>query len=129
VYRSGTRSAAIYGIPFEQPLDPDEELAEGQILRLGSLSFEVLHTPGHSPGHVIFIGHGAMLGGDLLFAGSIGRTDLPLCSPRDMGRSLARAADLDGATVVFPGHGPSTTIAAEREQNPFLSGAARLVTR
>jgi glyoxylase-like metal-dependent hydrolase (beta-lactamase superfamily II) len=69
----------------------------------------------------VFIGEGLMLGGDLLFAGSIGRTDLPLSNPEDMEQSLARIATLDPALVVYPGHGPPTTIGDELETNPFLS--------
>jgi glyoxylase-like metal-dependent hydrolase (beta-lactamase superfamily II) len=70
-----------------------------------------------------------MLGGDLLFAGSIGRTDLPLSNPAHMEESLARVAELPEETVVYPGHGPATTIGRERATNPFLSGAARIVKR
>jgi glyoxylase-like metal-dependent hydrolase (beta-lactamase superfamily II) len=76
---------------------------------------------------VIFVGEGVALSGDLLFAGSIGRTDLPLSSPAAMASSLERIAALPEETVVHPGHGPSTTIARERAGNPFLSGVARVV--
>jgi glyoxylase-like metal-dependent hydrolase (beta-lactamase superfamily II) len=98
-------------------------------MRVGALEFDVWHVPGHAPGHVIFIGNGAMLGGDLLFAGSIGRVDLPLSDPRAMQRSLDRLASLPDATVVYPGHGPATTLEEERRTNPFLAGGVRLVTR
>jgi hydroxyacylglutathione hydrolase len=69
----------------------------------------------------VFVGEGMVLGGDLLFAGSIGRTDLPLSDPRLMEQSLASIAALDPALVVYPGHGPPTTIGDELETNPFLS--------
>src|SRR5207245_1382655 len=89
-------------------------------LTLGGLRFEVLHTPGHAPGHVVFVGEGVMLGGDLLFAGSIGRTDMPYCDPAAMDRSLERIATLAPATMVYPGHGPITTIGREVATNPYL---------
>lgn len=123
------RSAAMYGVDFEQPDAPDVELAEGQVLLCGALAFTVMHLPGHAPGHVSFNGAGAAFSGDLLFYGSIGRTDLPLCDPFAMDASLARFASLPGETVVYPGHGPSTTIATERESNPFLAGRARALKR
>ena len=88
-----------------------------------------MHTPGHAPGHVVFRHGDTMFGGDLLFAGSIGRTDLPLADPAQMEESLARICELDDATVVHPGHGPSTTIGRERATNGFLTGAARIVRR
>lgn len=124
------RAAVMYGIDFEQPDGPDRELAEGQELECGALRFTVMHVPGHAPGLVAFSGHGVSFGGDLLFAGSIGRTDLPLGSPADMTASLARyAATLPDETIVYPGHGPATTIGREKSTNPFLLGAARLLRR
>jgi len=121
--------AGMYGLPFEQPDEPDVLLADGDLLQVGRLRFEVVHTPGHAPGHVIFHQDDTVLGGDLLFAGSIGRTDLPLSSPADMEESLARICMLGDATAVYPGHGPSTTIGVERATNAFLTGGARLVRR
>ena len=121
LYRRGERSAAMYGVPFRQPDDPDEMLSDGQVLQLAGRSFRAVHTPGHAPGHVLFVGEGIILGGDLLFAGSIGRTDLPLSDPAAMERSLALVAGMDPALVVYPGHGPPTTIGDELETNPFLS--------
>jgi hydroxyacylglutathione hydrolase len=129
LYRAGARQAEYYGLPFDVPPVPDRALAEGDRLTLGSLSFDVLHVPGHAPGHVAFFGHGVVFGGDCLFAGSIGRTDLPFSSPADLAASLDRLSELPGATRVLPGHGPETTIDVERRSNPFLTGAARLVAR
>lgn len=126
LYDRAERQAAAYGLPFEQPDAPDRELAHGDVLRLGELTFEVHHTPGHAPGHCVFVGAGVMLGGDLLFAGSIGRTDLPLSDPRAMQQSLLHVAQLPGEIVVHPGHGPTTTIAHERATNGFLTGLARV---
>ncbi|MFL5618452.1 MAG: MBL fold metallo-hydrolase [Gemmatimonadaceae bacterium] len=128
--RLSARAAEMYGIDFEQPDGPDEELADGQELACGALRFQVMHVPGHAPGLVAFTGHGVSFGGDLLFAGSIGRTDLPLGNPSDMATSLARYTDaLGDDVVVYPGHGPSTNIGREKRTNPFLTGAARLIRR
>ena len=113
----------------EQPAPPDEDLAEGDELTVGATTFSVLHTPGHAPGHVIFVGPGLILGGDLLFQGSIGRTDLPYSDGSAMEASLARIAALPGALAVFPGHGPATTIAQELADNPFLNGTVLPVHR
>jgi len=129
LYDRGEMQAAVYGLPFEQPPAPDRALAEGDVLSVGSIEFEVLHVPGHAPGHVAFVRQGIMLGGDLLFAGSIGRTDLPLSDPERMTESLERVAGLPEDTVVYPGHGPTTSIGEERATNPFLTGAARVVRR
>lgn len=129
LYDRGSTQAAFYGLPFEQPPDPDAEFVEGQRLTLGQLSFDVLHTPGHAPGHVVLHGQGVMLGGDLLFAGSIGRTDLPMSDPRHMEESLARVLELEDHVVVHPGHGPATTIGHERATNAFLNGTARIVKK
>lgn len=129
LYANAAAQAAEYGLSLEQPELPDRELADGDQLTIGSLEFDVLHMPGHSPGHVIFRHGTTVLGGDLLFAGSIGRTDLPLADRAQMEESLARICELDDATVVHPGHGPRTTIGHERATNGFLTGAARIVRR
>jgi glyoxylase-like metal-dependent hydrolase (beta-lactamase superfamily II) len=128
--RLSARAAEMYGIDFEQPDAPDAELADGQELACGGLRFQVMHVPGHAPGLVAFTGHGISFGGDLLFAGSIGRTDLPLGNPADMTASLGRySAALEDEVVVYPGHGPATTIGHEKRTNPFLTGLARPVRR
>jgi glyoxylase-like metal-dependent hydrolase (beta-lactamase superfamily II) len=125
LYDRGAVQAAFYGLPFDQPPAPDRALADGDVLLLGTLEFRVLHMPGHAPGHVVFVGGDRMLGGDLLFAGSIGRTDLPLSDPARMEQSLERVCALPDATVVYPGHGPPTSIGVERASNPFLLHTAR----
>jgi glyoxylase-like metal-dependent hydrolase (beta-lactamase superfamily II) len=129
LYVRAESQAAMYGLPFDQPEEPDFYIADGDTLRVGSIEFGVLHTPGHAPGHVVFTHGLTMFGGDLLFAGSIGRTDLPLADPRHMEESLAKICELDGDIDVHPGHGPSTTIGRERATNPFLNGVARIVRR
>jgi glyoxylase-like metal-dependent hydrolase (beta-lactamase superfamily II) len=127
LYTLATRQALLYGIAFEQPPPADRALGDGDVLQLGALRFDVMHTPGHAPGHVVIHGHGVAFVGDCLFAGSIGRTDLPLSNPRDLTTSLSRIAGLPHDTVVYPGHGPTTTIGTEARTNPFLTGAARIV--
>ena len=103
--------------------EPDETLADGDGLELGPTRWRVLHTPGHSPGSVTLFDaeHGIAISGDLLFAGSIGRVDFPTSDPEAMKRSLRRVLEeLPDETRVLPGHGPETTIGAERRGNPFL---------
>ncbi len=123
------RMAEVYGLPFEQPPTPDHELRDGNVLTCGELRFRVMHVPGHAPGLVSFNGENVALCGDLLFAGSIGRTDLPLSDPGAMNDSLARIATLPEETVVYPGHGGATTIGEELLSNPFLSLRARALGR
>ena len=111
------------GITFTEP-DDVRELADGSALSLAGLDFTVRHTPGHTPGSVTFGSEDGLFTGDLLFAGSIGRTDLPGGDHQAMLRSLARTLTLPDDTLVLPGHGPQTTIGAERRTNPFLTGLA-----
>lgn len=127
LYDAAGTQARLYGIQFDEPPAPDEEFSEGQTLRLGNAKLSVMHVPGHAPGHVVLHGDGIALVGDCLFAGSIGRTDLPFSSPSDLSQSLERIAALPPETVVYPGHGMSTTIKEERASNPFLNGSARIV--
>jgi len=129
MYQRGADVAEMYQLPFDEPPLPDRSLAEGDTVRVGSLEFRVMHVPGHAPGHVAFVGHGVVFGGDCLFAGSVGRTDLPLADPATFELSLERLAALPPETRVLPGHGPETTIARELATNPFLTGAARIVSR
>ena len=97
------------------------ELDDGDVLDLAGLSLRVDETPGHTPGSITFMGSGELFAGDLLFAGSIGRTDLPGGSFAQMQESLLRVPlALPDDTVVRPGHGPDTTIGRERATNPFL---------
>jgi hydroxyacylglutathione hydrolase len=129
IFLDAARVAAMYGLPFEQPPLPDVWWEDGDRVGVGEVSFEVQHMPGHSPGLCILVGEGAALAGDLLFAGSIGRTDLPLSDGRAMQRSLERVLQLDDATEIHPGHGPATTMREERATNPFLNGVARVSVR
>lgn len=126
LYRHAVEHGRLFGLTIEEPPPPERELAEGDVLHVGSLAFDVMHAPGHAPGHVVIHGHGVAFTGDCLFAGSIGRTDLPLSNGAQLTRSLDRICALGDDVVVYPGHGPATTIGREREQNPFLNGTARI---
>lgn len=122
--------ASAIGAPPGTPIfgrldwsEPDDvrELRDGETLTLAGLEFGVDETPGHTPGSITFTGAGEFFSGDLLFAGSIGRTDFPGGSFEQIQASLARVAlALPDETVVRPGHGPDTTIGRERATNPFL---------
>lgn len=129
VYAFAPSVAQRYGVPFELGPLPDHDLADGDTMSLGSLRFGVMHAPGHSPGHVVFHGHGVVFGGDCLFAGSVGRTDLPLSDGAALLRSLARIVTLPPETIVYSGHGEPTTVGEELAGNPFLTGVARPLRR
>lgn len=129
IYDRASDSGARYGLVVENPPPPDHDLADGDEMTVGGLRFSVMHVPGHAPGHVAFVGHGVVFGGDCLFAGSIGRTDLPLSNGADLLKSLQRFAALPADTVVYAGHGPATTIGEELRSNPFLTGVARPISR
>jgi glyoxylase-like metal-dependent hydrolase (beta-lactamase superfamily II) len=103
--------------------DPDEFLAHGQEIRFGEVVLEVRFTPCHAPGHVVFIDHKGqqVFGGDTLFQGSIGRFDLPLADGPTLLKSIREQLfTLPDDYVVYPGHGPATSIGEERESNPFV---------
>ncbi len=126
-YRLDGRNS--YGFEVE-PSTAERELREGEQVRIGDLVFDVLHTPGHTEGSVCLYEerHALMLAGDVLFAGSYGRTDLPGGSDEDMVASLARLArSLPDAVRVLPGHGPETTIGRERPWMERIAAAGRLL--
>jgi glyoxylase-like metal-dependent hydrolase (beta-lactamase superfamily II) len=112
-----------WGAGFETPPVPVKDvrtLSDGEVLTFAGFRIEVMHTPGHTPGSVVFRTEGWVLSGDLVFAGSIGRSDFPNSSPPDMKGSLRRFMALPDPTEVYPGHGPRTAVGRERERNPFL---------
>jgi hydroxyacylglutathione hydrolase len=118
-------SAQMYGVQAEQCPDPGAFLEDGQEIGLGNYTFRCILAPGHSPGSICFYNehNNLLLGGDVLFYGSIGRTDLPLGNHEQLLTSIReRLMVLPGETKVFCGHGPSTTIAHEKSNNPFLTG-------
>ncbi len=113
--------STVYNLSF--PSSPDRLLGDGDSIDIGDLHFTVLHTPGHSPGGICLLGHGVLFSGDTLFNYGIGRTDFPGGSHNQLMNSIStRLMALPDDTVVYPGHGPDTTIGIERRGNPFLSG-------
>jgi hydroxyacylglutathione hydrolase len=124
LYDAAVHQAAMFGHRIEPPPPPDFELEHGQILELGECRFEVRHAPGHCPGHVILYNEEAAVAfvGDVVFAGSIGRTDLPGGSIEELMRSIrAQVLTLPDETRLLSGHGPETTVGRERISNPFLA--------
>ncbi len=115
-------AAAIFGIPNPASPAADVYVQEGDTLQLGDITLQVLHTPGHTPGHIALYDSQAhvLFSGDLLFYQGIGRTDLPGGDYDAIVRSLARVLTLPEETLVYPGHGPETTIADEKTGNPFI---------
>ncbi len=101
---------------------PDRLLADGDEIRIGGGSLKVIHTPGHTPGSVVFLGDGVLYSGDTLFFGDVGRTDLPGGSSADLEKSVReKILTLPGETLVLPGHGPWTTVEQERATNPLVT--------
>lgn len=115
------------GAGFElQPPEQVEDLRDEQVLSFGGLRIEVRHTPGHTPGHCVFLTDGILLSGDLIFAGSIGRTDFPRGSFDDLMDSIRRVVlPLDDQVAILPGHGPETSVGHERRTNPFVVADAQ----
>jgi len=121
LYDNAPSQAAMFGLRMEAPPPPDAALAEGDQVRVGRFAFDVLHTPGHSPGSVSFVGHGMAFSGDVLLAGSVGRTDLPGGDPATLLESIhGKLYPLADDTIVLSGHGPATTIGDEKRSNPFV---------
>jgi hydroxyacylglutathione hydrolase len=121
--------AGWLGVPTPQVAPPDASAEDGLSIGLATLPAQVLHTPGHTPGSIclLFPDHHLLLAGDTLFAGSIGRTDLPGGDGQQILRSLrGRLLVLPDSTRVVPGHGPETTIGEERQSNPFLQPKFRM---
>ncbi|WP_116126185.1 MBL fold metallo-hydrolase [Lewinella sp. IMCC34183] len=124
ILESAPRFVEMYGMPPMTPSPaPDYFINEGDTVTLGDTTFEVLFCPGHSPGSICFYNRAEnyVIAGDVLFRRSIGRTDLPLGDHNALiGSILTKLMPLPDDTVVYPGHGPSTTIGEERRENPFL---------
>jgi hydroxyacylglutathione hydrolase len=105
-----------------RPYTPDVLLAGGETIDLASITFDVLAVPGHSPAHLAFHSEGCLFSGDVLFAGSVGRTDLPFADWDTLVESIRTLVErFPPETVVYSGHGPPTTLGAERDRNPFLT--------
>jgi len=111
----------VVGLSYKVPPSPDRLLKDGDSIDIGDLQFLVLHTPGHSPGGICLFGHETVFSGDTLFNYGIGRTDLSGGSSSQIMNSIhTKLMVLPDNTIVYPGHGPDTTIGAERQGNPFL---------
>ncbi len=125
LYDNVVAQGRAYGIALEAPPAPTHSWTEDDTVSLGEHAFRIVHLPGHAPGHVALVGADVVFIGDVVFAGSIGRTDLPLSDPRAMQASLARVAAWPPALVLYPGHGEATTVGTEVLTNPFMAGLAR----
>lgn len=121
LYRAAPMQAEWFGVRMD-PLPPvDRPLAAGDVVRFGECEMVVRFAPGHAPGHVILVGDGVAVVGDVIFAGSIGRTDLPGGSLPTLMKSIReQVMTLPDATTLYTGHGPETTVGHERVSNPFL---------
>ncbi|MBW3569664.1 MAG: MBL fold metallo-hydrolase [Gemmatimonadetes bacterium] len=123
LYEAAPLQAQMFGVPL-QPLPPvDGELVVGEAVRFGDCALQIRFAPGHAPGHVILVGDGVALVGDVIFAGSIGRTDLPGGDFATLMRSIReQVLTLPDETTLHTGHGPDTTVRHERVSNPFVTG-------
>ena len=119
-------NASVFVLPFTiPPRSADAYVEEGQVLSLGKLRVEVIHTPGHAPGHVMYYlpGEKILIGGDLIIGGSVGRTDLPDSDHAALERSIRRVMKLPPDTRLLPGHGEVSTLELEGMTNPFVREA------
>jgi hydroxyacylglutathione hydrolase len=119
-----SRSAQKYGLSVEDSPAPSRHLTDGMRLEFGKRCIEVLHTPGHTPGgcSLLLVNEHLVITGDTLFADSVGRTDLPGGSHEQLIASIkSKLMPLSDETVVWPGHGPSSTIGRERRMNPYIN--------
>lgn len=120
---------SMYPLPFQTAArKADGYLTDGQTLFIGRNEVQVIHTPGHSPGHVAFYipSEKILIGGDLILMGAVGRTDFPDCSFKDLQASLRRVMRLPGDTNLLPGHGQASLLSEERETNPYVQQALDL---
>ncbi len=125
----GSTAAAMYGVNFDGSPEPTEFFEDRDIIRFGNTELEVSHVPGHCPGHVVFIHHESkvIVGGDLLFQGSVGRVDLPGGNGAELDNSIrTKIYTLSDDYRILPGHGPETNVGFERKNNPFVSELASM---
>ena len=120
-----SQQGQVFGISLEDSPPADRTIDEGDVIELGAIKLEVLHTPGHSPGSISLVvtGEEKILVGDLVFQGSIGRTDLPGGSMQSLVDNVKKKIfKHPDDTKLYPGHGPATTVGVEKRTNPFLTG-------
>lgn len=120
IYAVAEQHAAMWGFQIDPLPEPELFVYEGYSLSAGSVKFQVMHTPGHSPGGICLYGEGILISGDTVFAGSVGRTDLPGGNIGELKKSFSRIMNLPPATKILPGHGPSSTIEKELRMNFFV---------
>ena len=119
----GPIASAMWGVPYRESPQPHHFIDEGEQIQFGNTSLDILFLPGHAPGHVAFIHHQdkVVIGGDVLFKGSVGRVDLPGCNASDLVQSIQKKLyQLSDDYTVYPGHGPETTIGEEKINNVFV---------
>jgi glyoxylase-like metal-dependent hydrolase (beta-lactamase superfamily II) len=119
-------NSSVFALPFTiPPRSADGYVEDGQTLSIGPLKVQVIHTPGHAPGHVMyhFPDEKILVGGDLIIGGSVGRTDLPDSDATELFRSIRKVMQLPGDTRLLPGHGDVSTLDEERANNPFVQEA------
>ena len=119
-------NSSIFPLPFKiPPRAPDALLSDGQTLEIGNLRVQVIHTPGHSPGHVMFHfpQENVLVGGDLIIMGAIGRTDLPDSNHAQLNASIRKIMQLPAPTRLLPGHGHPSTLEEESRTNPYVQEA------
>jgi glyoxylase-like metal-dependent hydrolase (beta-lactamase superfamily II) len=121
--------SSMFPLPFViPPREPDRLVEDGEKLSLGSLAVEVIHTPGHAPGHVMyyFPNEGVLVGGDLIICGAVGRTDLPDSDEGQLVESIRKVMRLPAETRLLPGHCSPSTLGEERETNPYVRAVLEL---
>lgn len=117
------KPGSFFPLPFVlTPCKTDARVIDGQELKIGSILVRVMHTPGHAAGHVAYYlpDEGVLVGGDLIIAGSVGRTDLPDSDPQLFMQTIRRVMELPGATQLLPGHGERSTLSSERAENAYV---------
>ena len=119
------QQSQMFGFPPASPFEPTQWLNDNDTIAVGGLTLDVLHCPGHTPGHVALVERTSnkVIVGDIIFAGSIGRTDFPQGDQQQLISSIKqKILTLPDLMTIYPGHGPTTTIATERATNPYVSG-------
>jgi len=119
--------AASFGYNISK-IEHGNFLNEGSKVTIGKTTFDILHCPGHSPDSLCFYTKGILIGGDVIFKGSVGRTDLPGGNPRELMKSIKeKILPLPENTIIYPGHGPETILGEEKKSNPFITGKVNII--
>jgi len=118
--KSGSVLSLIFPVEFSSP-PADTFIKDGDLIECAGMKLKVLHTPGHTPGGISLLIDDSIFTGDTLFSGSIGRSDLPGGSPQVLLNSIKKILSLDENLIVYPGHGPATTVSQELHSNPFIT--------